>query len=287
MQQFRVNLKKKIDKYTKLSNVSYRYFKNIGISGLSSITNIGSTRLATLFEISEVLNIDVRNFLMFVDSTYVFKNSFNTFEEFKAFLGNNYRKIRIEKNLKPIDIEDKLNLKKESVYNFEARKVISLPRFYEFVNALDISVEEFFLKDEEYEVKGNYHKKEIKIEEFNNRIYEIEEIKKRKLGEGVAYDSNKFPTFHVFLKICSSLRIDPGDFLNFEKKDFQNSTSIDYKKSIEDIRNKINLQIKDKQKYLKLDTIFLFCYENGIEVEDFFDNKHIEEKLNQLFMNMV
>ena len=105
MDKFRVNLRKKMDKYIKLNGVSYQYFSRTeGLTGLRSIRLSGNTNFKTLFKTSKFLNIDIRNFLMFNDDTYIFKSSFETFEKFFVFLGKKIKNFRQNKKLRAVDI---------------------------------------------------------------------------------------------------------------------------------------------------------------------------------------
>ncbi len=105
MDCFRINLRKKIDKYIKLNNLTYRSFRNNGLGDPTSIIKRGSTTFKNLFDISRHLDLDVRNLLMFNDNTYILENSFKTFEEFFLFLGNRFKNFRIQNKLKAIDID--------------------------------------------------------------------------------------------------------------------------------------------------------------------------------------
>lgn len=130
MDKFRVNLKKKMDKYIKLNGISYEYFNRLdGVKSLDGVSRNGGTRFKTLFQASKILNVDVRNFLMFDDYTYIFENSFDTFEEFYCFLGQKFKKYRNEKNISAKEFVKKLKkpILYTSIYEFEgARDKISL-----------------------------------------------------------------------------------------------------------------------------------------------------------------
>ena len=289
--KFRINLKKKMDKYIKLNGISYEYFnKNDGFKNIRCIKEVGSTRFKTLFETSKFLNIDIRNFLMFNDYTYIFENSFSTFEEFFVFLGKRFKDFRNEKNISAKEFIKRLKkpITIRIIYDFEgARDKISLKKFYEYLDVLEITPEEFFLKDEIYEIKGNDIKNQITIDDFNNRIYELEEIKGRIVGGNIAINPNTFPTLHGFLKICKSLRVSPKDFFNFEKKNFDyDSVVIDLKESIQNIKHILEPKGSKIPRYVKLDTIFLFCNEHSIKIVDFFDEHCIEGYLSQLFLSI-
>ena len=198
MDRFRSNLKNKIDKYIKLNGISYAYIKK-HIGSIYNVVEKGSTKFKTLFKTSKFLNIDIRNFLIFDDNTYIFENSFDTFEEFYCFLCKKFKEFRLNKNLKLLDMSNRINISNTTISSFEsARIVISLDTFYRYLEVLEITSDQFFLMDEKYEVKGNQIKNEISIDEFNNRIYEIEEINGRELGKSVLYDFGQLPTLHVF-----------------------------------------------------------------------------------------
>ena len=290
MDKFRVNLKKKMDKYIKLKGISYEYFNRLdGVKSLDGVSKNGGTTFKTLFEASKVLDIDVRNFLMFDDHTYIFKNSFNTFEEFFFFLSKKLKEVRFDKGLTALDVANKLGkIHIDNIYKIESAKGhISLKRFYDYLNILEITPEEFFLKDEIYEIKGNDIKNQITIDDFNNRIYELEEIKGRIVGGNIAINPNTFPTLHGFLKICKSLRVSPRDFFDFEKKNFDyDSVVIDLKEYIRNIKHILEPKGSKIPRYVKLDTIFLFCNEHSIKIVDFFDEHCIEEYLSQLFLSI-
>ena len=290
MDKFRVNLRKKMDKYIKLNGISYKYFNRVdGVKDVRGIKQVGSTRFKTLFEISKFLNIDIRNFLIFDDNTYIFENSFDTFEEFYCFLCKKFKEFRLNKNLKLLDISNRINISNTTISSFEsARIVISLDTFYRYLEVLEITSDEFFLKDEKYQIVGNQIKNEISIDEFNNRIYEIEEINGRELGKSVLYDFGQLPTLHVFLKICKSLRVSPRDFFDFDKKEFREDFKImDICNSANFIKHKLESNGFKVQRYVKLDSIFLFCSENNILIKDFFDNdsiyKNTKKTINHIY----
>ena len=154
MNNFSIILDKKINKYIKLNNLTHRSFRNNGLGDPTSIIKRGSTKTITLFKISKFLDIDVRNLLMFDDNTYEFKNSFETFEEFFLFLGKRFKKFRLQKKLGAIDIGD-LN----RVCAFEnGRTIISMKRFFKYLDKLGITSDEFFLKDENYKLSSKYHR---------------------------------------------------------------------------------------------------------------------------------
>ena len=287
MDKFRVNLKNKIDKYIKLNGISYAYFKK-NTGSIYNVVEKGSTKFKTLFQASKILDVDIRNLLMFDSYTYVFKNSFETFEEFFVFLGKKLKEIRLSNKLTLVNVSDKININYKTISRHESAKIImSLDTFYKYLDVLEITPEEFFLKNEIYETKGNDIKNQITIDDFNNRIYELEEIKGRIVGGNIAINPNTFPTLHGFLKICKSLRVSPKDFFNFEKKNFDyDSVVIDLKESIQNIRHILEPKGSKIPRYVKLDTIFLFCNERSIKIADFFDEHCIEGYLSQLFLSI-
>ena len=142
MDKFRVNLKKKMDKYVKLNGISYEYFNRVdGVKDVRGIKQVGSTRFKTLFEISKFLNIDIRNFLMFDDYTYIFENSFDAFEEFFVFLSNKVKKLRLSKKFSVKDIIDnfKTEINITTIHKFEScKQCISLDKFYKYLDVLEI-----------------------------------------------------------------------------------------------------------------------------------------------------
>ena len=272
MDKFRVNLKNKIDKYIKLNGISYAYFKK-NTGSIYNVVEKGSTKFKTLFQASKILDVDIRNLLMFDSYTYVFKNSFETFEEFFVFLGKKLKEIRLSNKLTLVNVSDKININYKTISRHESAKIImSLDTFYKYLDVLEITPEEFFLKNEIYETKGNDIKNQITIDDFNNRIYELEEIKGRIVGVNISINTNTFPTLHGFLKICKSLGVSPKDFFNFEKKNFDyDSVVIDLKESIQNIKHILEPKGSKIPRYVKLDTIFLFCNERSIKIADFFD----------------
>ena len=287
MDKFRVNLKNKIDKYIKLNGISYAYFKK-NTGSIYNVVEKGSTKFKTLFQASKILDVDIRNLLMFDSYTYVFKNSFETFEEFFVFLARRLKEIRLSNKLTLVNVSDKININYKTISRHESAKIImSLDTFYKYLDVLEITPEEFFLKNEIYETKGNDIKNQITIDDFNNRIYELEEIKGRIVGGNIAINPNTFPTLHGFLKICKSLGVSPKDFFNFEKKNFDyDSVVIDLKESIQNIKHILEPKGSKIPRYVKLDTIFLFCNERSIKIADFFDEHCIEGYLSQLFLSI-
>ena len=290
MENFKINLRKKLDKYIKLKGISYEYFvKNSNFENISGVKRGCSVKLKTLFEISKFLKIDVRNFLMFGDYTYIFENSFDTFEEFFVFLGSRFKSFRLNKNIKAVDIANKTGVNTITISRMENAKLpISLNKFYIFLEVLGITSDEFFLKDEKYQVIGSKIKNEITIDDFNNRIYELEEIKGRIVGGNIAINPNTFPTLHGFLKICKSLRVSPRDFFDFDKKEFREDFKIiDISNSANFIKKKLELNGLKVQRYIKLDVIFLFCKEQNILIKDFFDVLNDQGNINQMYLNML
>ena len=291
MDKFRVNLRKKMDKYIKLNGISYEYFSRTeGLTGLKSIRLSGNTSFKTLFETAKFLNVDIRNFLIFDDSTYIFKNSFDTFEEFFIFLGKRFKNFRNEKKISLNEFMEKFKktIIPRDIYGFEgARRKISLSRFYDYLNVLEMTPEEFFLKDEQYEIKDISEEEIITLDDFNNRIYEIEEINGRELGKSVLYNFGELPTLHVFLKICKSLKVSPRDFFNFDNKDFKNNSNvIDISNSFDIIKQKLELNGFKVQRYIKLDAIFLFCKEQNILIKDLFDISKGKGNNNHMDINL-
>ncbi len=289
MDKFRVNLKNKIDKYIKLNGISYAYIKK-NMGSIYNVVEKGSTRFKTLFKVARILNTDIRNFLMFDDYTYIFENSFDTFEEFYCFLGQKFKKYRNEKNISAKEFVKKLKkpILYTSIYEFEgARDKISLKKFYEYLDILEIDVDTFFLHDEKYEIIGNQIKNTITVDDFNNRIYELEEIKDRMVGGNISINPNIFPTLHGFFNICKSLRVSPKDFFNFDKKEFgEDFKIVDLKESIQNIKHILESKGTKIPRYVKLDTIFLFCTENDIDIIDFFDEQYIKDYLEKLFLSI-
>lgn len=289
MDKFRVNLKKKIDKYIKLSGISYAYFKK-NMGSIYGIVENGSTTFMTLFQVSKILGTDIRNFLMFDDRTYTFKNSFDVFEEFFVFLTKRLKQFRFDRGLKALDVANKLgNMKIDNIYRIESSKSnVSLKRFYEYLSALEITADKFFLKDEKYEIIGDEIKNKISMDEFNNRIYELEEIKNRFVGGNIAINPNTFPTLHGFLKICKSLKVSPKDFFDFDKKEFaEDFKIIDVSNSANFIKQKLESKGVKVQRYIKLDAVFLFCDEHNLNIKDFFDVLSVEGNISQTHSDIL
>lgn len=290
MDKFRVNLKKKLDKYIKLNGISYEYFqRSDGLTGLRNVIDKGSTKFKTLFQASKILNVDIRNLLMFGDNTYIFENSFDTPEEFFIFLGKNFKELRLNKNLKLLDVSSKINISNTTISSFESSRIImSLNTFYKYLDILGITSDEFFLIGEKYEIIGNEIKNKISIEDFNNRIYELEEIKGRIVGGNIFVDPNTFPTLHGFLKICKSLKVSPKDFFDFDKKEFKDDFKIvDISSSANFIKHKLELNGVKVQRYIKLDSVFLFCDENNLDIKDFFDISSVVGNITQTHSDIL
>mgnify|MGYP003373853620 FL=1 len=290
MDKFKVNLKKKMDKYIKLNGISYAYFeRSDGFKNLDGIRRNGVTTFKTLFQTSKFLGIDIRNFLMFDDHTYIFENSFDTSEEFFVFLGSRFKNFRLSKNIKATDVLEKTGISLATISSMENAKLpISLKNFYVFLDVLEATSDEFFLKGEKYEIIGNEIKNKISIDDFNNRIYELEEIKGRIVGGNITTNPNTFPTLHGFLKICKSLKVTPKDFFDFEKKEFDKQyTVIDVSNSANFIKHQLELRGVKVQRYIKLDSIFLFCNEKNISISDFFDVSSTVGNISQTHSNIT
>lgn len=267
MDCFRINLRKKIDKYIKLNNLTYRSFRNNGLGDPTSIIKRGSTTFKNLFDISRHLDLDVRNLLMFNDNTYILENSFKTFEEFFLFLGNRFKKFRLQKGLKAIDIN---SCGVGSVYAFENnREILSLKRFYSYLDKLGMSSDEFFLNGEEYKILEDNQKIEstkdenlinITFKDIFNRAEELEDIRGVKIAKSVIPTRSMMPTVHVFLNICKSLKVSLSDFMDFDNKNPEyRKLKIDNREYISFLRKTIGACTENSQKFLRLDNIFTFC----------------------------
>ena len=288
MFDYRKNLKKKMDKYLEERGFTYGYFrKSKGLNGIEGIRQSGGTTFKTLFNTSVFLNIDIRNFLMVKNETVYFKKGFTTFEEFYIYLGKLFKKIREEKSITAREILNQIDSKISTnvIYAFEnAKQVISLERFYNFLDVLNVSVDEFFLNDDELKEEkfsedsvneisiDREVKNKISIEEFNNRVYELEKIKNRNSGiMNLLTKPNELPTLHMFLNICRNLRITPSEFFDFDKKEFEKVSDFDLQevvKYIKDILVKSGYKVNN---YVKFDLIFLFCDKNQRSLKNFFD----------------
>lgn len=275
MNKFSIILDKKINKYIKLNNLTYMSFRNNGLGDPTSIIKRGSTKTITLFKISKFLDIDVRNLLMFDDNTYEFKNSFETFEEFFLFLGRRFKNFRQQKYLRAIDIGCV-----EFIYSFESGKQqVSMKKFFEYLDKLGITSDEFFLKNENYKLSSKYHeeykildnnqeKEETKDEnlinitfkDIFNRAEELEDIRGVKIAKSVIPTRSMMPTVHVFLNICKSLKVAPNDFMDFDNKNPEyRKLKIDNREYISFLRKTIGACTENSQKFLRLDNIFTFC----------------------------
>lgn len=284
MEQFQINLVRKIDKYIKIRGMSYKYlYKNSGCC-LDRVSTRSNISLKKLFKLSKILDIDIRNFLMFYDSIYIFNSSFETFEEFSIFLTNRLKQFRVDKGLTALDIADKLGgIHINNIYRIENSKDgLVLKRFYDYLDVINVSVDEFFLKDEEYEIKRKSKIKEITIDDFFNRLYELEEILNTYLPDSLTINTRYFPTVFKFLKICKILKIYPKDFFDFDKKEFNNLNTFEIEKNIDIIICKIKFNLN-----LKLDSVFYFCIENSLEIVDFFDDTKVLDNINQMISSLA
>lgn len=267
MNNFRYNLRKKIDKYIKLNNLTYRSFRNNGLGDPTSIIKRGSTTFKNLFDISKHLDLDVRNLLMFNDNTYILENSFDSFEEFSIFIGQRFKKFRLQKGLKAIDID---SCRVGKVYAFENnREILSLKRFYSYLDKLGMSSDEFFLKGEEYKILEDNQKIEstknenqisLTFKDIFMRVEELEDIRGIKIAKSVIPTRSMMPTIHVFLNICKSLKVSLSDFMDFDNKNPEyRKLKIDNREYISFLRKTIGACTENSQKFLRLDNIFTFC----------------------------
>ncbi len=277
MENFRSNLRYKIEKYMKLNNFSYKYLSLNGRCGARNFITNGGTKFTTLFRLSNVLNVDIRNLLMFDNHIHVFKNSFGTVGDFLYFVGKKYKVLRIYKGLSAVDVVKKLNvdggtIRSDSIYQIEnAKTVFSIPRFFDLLTVLGMTSDEFFLYDEQYEIKDQYVDNKITIEDFNERIYEIENAQGKMLRGDINISIDRLPTLHVFLRICKCLKIHPRDFFDFEKKEFEIYRLKNIDVWFNYLKNKMNIKYLKNNRYIELSTVFLFCNENNIPIVDFFD----------------
>lgn len=266
MNNFRYNLGNKIDKYIKYNNLTYMSFLKNGLGDISRTIKVGSTRFNILFDIAEFLEIDIRNLLMFDDNTYEFKNSFDSFEEFSIFIGQRFKNFRLQNGLKAIDIA---SCGVGKVYAFENnREILSLKKFYTYLDKLGMSSDEFFLEGENFEVLDNREKEETKDESYINitfkdifnRAEELENIRGVKIAKSVIPTRSMMPTIHVFLNICKSLKVAPNDFMDFDNKNPEyRKLKIDNREYISFLRKTIGACTENSQKFLRLDNIFTFC----------------------------
>ncbi len=267
MNNFSIILDKKINKYIKLNNLTYMSFRKNGLGDISRSVRRGSTKTITLFKISKFLDIDVRNLLMFNDNTYIFENSFKTFEEFLFFLGKRFKDLRLQKGLKAVDID---SYSVGRVYAFENNKEgLSLIKFYSYLDKLGMSSDEFFLNGEEYKILEDNQKIEstkdenlinITFKDIFNRAEELEDIRGVKIAKSVIPTRSMMPTVHVFLNICKSLKVAPNDFMDFDNKNPEyRKLKIDNREYISFLRKTIGACTENSQKFLRLDNIFTFC----------------------------
>ncbi|AID44711.1 Phage protein [Candidatus Arthromitus sp. SFB-mouse-NL] len=297
MNNFSIILDKKINKYIKLNNLTYMSFRNNGLGDPTSIIKRGSTKTITLFKISKFLDIDVRNLLMFNDNTYIFENSFKTFEEFLFFLGKRFKDLRLQKGLKAVDID---SYRVGRVYAFENNKEgLSLIKFYSYLDKLGMSSDQFFLDGENYKLSSKYHeeykildnnqeKEETKDENYINitmkdifnRMAELEDIRGVKIAKSVIPTRSMMPTVHVFLNICKSLKVSPYDFMDFDNKIPEyKKIEINNREYISNLRKTIQAESENSQKFLRLDNIFNYCNHNNIDVKLFLEE--VNEKTNK------
>lgn len=286
MEKFRVNLKNKLDKYIKINGITYAYFKDKGVGDLHSASQRGSTKLKVLFKVSRILNIDIRNLLMFGDYTYEFENSFDNFEEFLIFLGKRLKQFRINKKLRALDVAEKFgNIHIKNIYTMESSKSnISLKKFYEYLDILDVTPDEFFLKGENFSVKDKKSEyRNISVSDFYDRVFKLQDIQNVPWDNTININFKSFPTIFTFLKMCQNLKIYPKDFFDYNNE-FLNKdyTLFDLEKTFSWIKNKINVKIVNKIKYIKLDSVFYFCDEESIDILDFFDESTLVGNIDQL-----
>ncbi len=288
MENFSSNLRYKIKKYVKLNNFSYEYVESRGATGVGEAIKKGSTRLNNLFVLSQVLDVDVRNFLIFDDNTYKFKKSFDNFEDFYRFLRHRFKIVRQQKKMTAKDILYSLNRSKNlastnTIYDFESgRSGISIKKFYQYLSAIDVTSNDFFLENERYEVKENTVNNEMTIDMFNDRIYEIEKAQGKMLRSDINISIDRLPTLHVFLRICKCLKIHPRDFFDFEKKEFEIYRLKNIDVWFNYLKNKMNIKYLKNNRYIELSTVFLFCNENNIPIVDFFDISRHEGNISQI-----
>ncbi len=267
MNNFRYNLGNKIAKYIKYNNLTYISFLKNGLGDISRTIKVGSTRFNKLFDIADFLEIDIRNLLMFDDNTYEFKNSFDNVKEFFIFIGKKFKNFRIQNKLKAIDID---SCRVGKVYAFEnSREILSLKRFYSYLDKLGMSSDEFFLNGEEYKILEDNQKIEstkdenlinITFKDIFNRAEELEDIRGVKIAKSVIPTRSMMPTVHVFLNICKSLKVSLSDFMDFDNKNPEyRKLKIDNREYISFLRKTIGACTENSQKFLRLDNIFTFC----------------------------
>lgn len=286
MEKFRVNLKNKLDKYIKVNGVTYTYFKDKGVGDLHKTSRRGSTNFKVLFDTSKILNIDIRNLLMFDDDTYIFENSFDNFEDFFIFLTKRLKRFRFDKNLRALDIAKKLgNINIDNIYKIESSNGnVSFKRFYEYLDALEVTPDEFFLKGENFSVKDKKSEyRNITVSDFYDRVFKLQDIQNVPWDNTININFKSFPTIFTFLKMCQNLKIYPKDFFDYNNE-FLNKdyTLFDLEKTFSWIKNKINVKIVNKIKYIKLDSVFYFCDEESIDILDFLDESTLVGNIDQL-----
>ncbi len=285
MDKFRVNLKKKMDKYIKLNGISYEYFNRVdGFKSLYGVRKRGVTTFKTLFETSKFLNVDIRNFLMFDDYTYVFENSFDTFEEFLVFLGARFKSFRLSKNMRALDIANEINININTIFSMEnARSTVSLNKFYIFLEVLKITPDRFFLENEKFSVKiKKTEYRNITVSNFYDRVFELQDIQNVIWNNTININFQSFPTIFTFLKICNNLKIYPKDFFDYNNQFLNKNYSVfDLEKTFSWIKNKTNVNIVNRTKYIKLDSVFYFCDEESIDISDFFDESTLVGNIDQ------
>ena len=204
---------------------------------------------------------------MFNDNTYILENSFDSFEEFSIFIGQRFKKFRLQKGLKAIDID---SCRVGKVYAFENnREILSLKRFYSYLDKLGMSSDEFFLKGEEYKILEDNQKIEstknenqisLTFKDIFMRVEELEDIRGIKIAKSVIPTRSMMPTIHVFLNICKSLKVSLSDFMDFDNKNPEyRKLKIDNREYISFLRKTIGACTENSQKFLRLDNIFTFC----------------------------
>ncbi len=286
MEKFRVNLKNKLDKYIKVNGITYEYFnKSHDLGSLDNVRRNGSTNIKTLFKTSKFLNIDIRNFLIFDDNTYLFENSFDTLEDFLIFLGRKFKDLRLDRKMKVLDIADKVNVNIDTISILEnARRCVSLKVLYRYLDVLEITPDEFFLKGENFSVKDKKSEyRNISVSDFYDRVFKLQDIQNVPWDNTININFKSFPTIFTFLKMCQNLKIYPKDFFDYNNE-FLNKdyTLFDLEKTFSWIKNKINVKIVNKIKYIKLDSVFYFCDEESIDILDFLDESTLVGNIDQL-----
>ncbi len=200
-------------------------------------------------------------------------------------MGNKLKKIRLKKNITAKNFVSKLEnpISFKAIYEFEgSRVVISLDKFCQYLNVLNMTLDDFFLTNEQYEVKENTVNNEMTIDMFNDRIYEIEKAQGKMLRSDINISIDRLPTLHVFLRICKCLKIHPRDFFDFEKKEFEIYRLKNIDVWFNYLKNKMNIKYLKNNRYIELSTVFLFCNENNIPIVDFFDISRHEGNISQI-----